>query len=126
MESKAKEWLEQADADYITAQVLLKSKRYYASVSFSQQSAEKALKSVYLVEKSSLAPKIHDLLELARLVGTPKKIKENAEKLTGTYFTSRYPDAAPSIPVRYYTLQKAQEHLYEAEVILQWPKSKIQ
>ncbi|WP_204327927.1 HEPN domain-containing protein, partial [Proteus mirabilis] len=42
---------EQALEDLKTAEVLVEVKRYYASVFFSQQAAEKALKALYIEVK---------------------------------------------------------------------------
>ncbi len=125
MDKEAENWLEQAKEDLITAKVLLGKKRYYAVVIFSQQSAEKSLKAVFVFLKKKIPPKIHDLAELSRLVEAPQNIFSQSEKLTVTYFSSRYPGAAPEIPAKFYTKEKAEHHLKEAEVILEWSKRKI-
>ncbi len=126
MEKEIKDWLEQAQEDFITSRALLEKKRYYAVVIFSQQSAEKALKAVFILLKKKIPPKIHDLAELSRLVGASQNIFSQSEKLTVTYFSSRYPGAAPEIPARFYTKEKAEHHLREAEAILRWAEKKIQ
>ena len=118
MEREVGSWFEQAQEDYITAKVCFKKGRYYAAVLFSQQSAEKSLKAVHSFLKGRLPPKIHDLVELSRLVNAPQSVFSNSEKLTVTYFSSRYPGAAPEIPARFYTKEKVEHHLREAEVIL--------
>jgi len=126
MREEAKKWFEQAQEDFITAKALLEKKRYYAVVIFSQQSAEKALKAVFVSLKKKIPPKIHDLSELSRLIEAPQNIFSQSEKLTVTYFSSRYPSVAPEIPARFYTKEKAENHLKEAEVIIVWAKKKIQ
>ncbi len=120
------QWLEQAQADFKTARDNITSKNYYASVLFSQQCAEKSLKAIFILRFSKIPPKVHDLVELSRLVTVPQTILNTASKLTATYFTSRYPGTAPVIPVKYYNLSKAKEHLNEAEAILQWAINQIQ
>lgn len=126
MQKEVQDWLEQAKADLKTSKDMITTQNYYARVSFSQQAAEKALKAVLVSKTQEAPPKIHDLLELARKIKAPKVVVEAASKLTVTYFSSRYPGTAPDIPVRYYTKLKAETHLKEAEVILEWVYPTIQ
>ena len=126
MQQQVKDWWDQAQADLKTARDLIVAKNYYASVNYSQQSAEKSLKAVYLLIHKKIPPKIHDLVELARLVHTPEAVILQAGKLTITYFSSRYPGTAPEIPAKYYDQEKARRHLQEAEVIIQWAQEKIE
>lgn len=125
MEKQVQDWLEQAQADLKTTKDMITTQNYYAAVSFAQQCAEKALKALYIFTKKKLPPKLHDLAELARLVGAPDNILPQSEKLSVTYLSSRYPGTAPDIPARFYTLLKAQVHLQEAEVILEWARKRI-
>ncbi len=125
MNPETNAWLEQAAADFDKAKVLFKAKKYDGVVVFSQQTAEKALKAFYIFSYEKIPPKIHDLVELCARVKAPQRVILMAESLNGTYLFSRYPGAAPLIPVKYYTLEKAKRHLEEAEVILQWVKEKI-
>ncbi|MBI4983510.1 HEPN domain-containing protein [Candidatus Woesearchaeota archaeon] len=118
-------WLDQAEADFKTAKDNIRSRNYYASVIFSQQCAEKGLKALFILIKKEVPPKIHDLVELGRLIQAPPEIVSPASALSGTYFSSRYPDAIPEIPAKYYTKEKAEQHLKEAEVILRWASKKI-
>lgn len=70
--------------------------------------------------------KIHDLVELGRLVKAPENILSCAGKLSVTYIPMRYPGVLPEIPAKYYNLAKAEVHLKEGEVILQWVQEKIE
>ncbi len=126
MKTEVKDWLEQALADLDKARVLLDAKRYDGVVVFAQQAAEKALKALHIFIYETIPPKIHDLVELCSKVKAPQDVIPSAENLSGTYFFSRYPGAAPVIPVKFYTLVKAKKHLQEAEVILRWVQEKIQ
>lgn len=125
VEKEVKDWLEQAQADLKSAKALLDTGNFYASVTYSQQTAEKALKAAYIFVKKKLPPKTHDLVELARIVNAPSPILAEGEKLVATYLTSRYPGTAPEIPVKYYNKEKAVAHLTEAEEILLWVRKKI-
>ncbi len=126
MQEEVKNWLEQALSDLDKAKVLLNAQKYDGVVVFSQQAAEKSLKALYILHFEKIPPKIHDLVELSVKVKASRKVVLTAESLSGTYFFSRYPGAAPVIPVKFYTLDKAKRHFHEAEVILQWVQEKIQ
>ncbi|HLC80635.1 MAG TPA: HEPN domain-containing protein [Candidatus Nanoarchaeia archaeon] len=126
MEETVKDWIDQAKADLKTATDSLTAGNYYASAFFSQQSAEKSLKAVYIHLKNALPPKIHDLVSLGGMIDAPNNLLLLSEKLTATYIFSRYPGAAPKIPVKFYTKEKAEIHLKEAEAIVQWAKKKIE
>ena len=117
-------WLEQAISDLEKAKVLFTAQKYDGAVVFSQQAAEKALKAIYIFKEEKTPPKTHDLVDLCLKIKVPEKIFLASESLSGTYFSSRYPGAAPMIPVKFYTLEKAKKHLQEAEVILQWVREK--
>ncbi|MBU0459978.1 MAG: HEPN domain-containing protein [Nanoarchaeota archaeon] len=125
MREEVKNWWEQAQADLKTARDNITNKNYYASVMFSQQAAEKSLKAVYILLKDKLPPRIHDLVELCRLVSAPEKTTLVSGKLTVTYLPSHYPGVAPVIPVKFYDQKKAEAHLNEAEEIVQWVKKQI-
>ncbi len=125
MRKEIEDWWEQGIADLKTARDNITNKNYYASVMFSQQAAEKSLKTVYIFLKNKLPPKIHDLVELCRLISAPEEIILVSGKLTVTYLPSHYPGVAPMIPVKFYDLKKAELHLKEAEEIIQWAKKQI-
>ena len=126
MNKNVQDWVEQYQADLKTARDNITLKNYYASVNFSQQAAEKALKSLFIQQFAKLPPKIHDLTELCRQVKAPPHVIEEASKLTITFFSSRYPGTQGKIPAKYYTQSKAQLHLKESEVIITWCKEQIQ
>ncbi len=126
MKKEVKEWFEQALADYDKAKVLFEANKYDGVVVFAQQAAEKALKALYILSFKKIPPKTHDLSELCTKVKAPPIICLHSENLSGTYFFSRYPGAAPTIPVKFYTQDKAKKHLQEAEVILHCVEKKIQ
>src|SRR3989344_2787694 len=117
MDKDSKDWWMQAEADLETAKSIGK---YYAVVIFAQQAAEKALKALFITKNRKTPPKIHDLVELCSLVQAPDAIKKEAADLSQTYLMSRYPGAAPEIPAKFYTKEKAEHFLHEAEVIVAW------
>jgi HEPN domain-containing protein len=91
-EEVANNWA-QAQEDLETSRVLLEAERYYASVFFSQQAAEKALKALYVQSKREL-PKTHNLVELAIELKAPEEVMSAAQELTPDYLVTRYVNAA--------------------------------
>lgn len=118
-------WLEQGKADLKTAKDLLKSENYYASVFFSHQTAEKALKSLY-IHKKKRSIRGHNLVFFARELDAPENIINACAELTPDYITTRYPDAAIGIPFENYTKESGERHLKMAEEVFLWVKKEIE
>lgn len=121
MREEVKNNLIQAEKDFETATQLLKIDIYYASVFFSQQTAEKALKALYIFKKKEL-PKTHNLVKLIGELKAPKYIQEAAAELTPDYLITRYVNAANGVPADMYTEKLAMIHLKYAKKILLWTK----
>lgn len=119
MRKEALRLWEQARYDLDTAQKLLNIETYYASVFFSEQAAEKALKALYL-EKKRKMEFTHDLTELASVLKAPREVAEAAAELSPDYIISRYPNAANALPATLYTVQSAQLHLNCSRQVLEW------
>ena len=115
---------EQAQEDLDTAIKLLNLKKYYASVFFSEQASEKALKVVYLEKKKRVAF-THDLVELAEELEVPENVFHAARELGPDYLTTRYPDAANAIPAKLYDATSAKMHLALSQEVLQWVKREL-
>jgi HEPN domain-containing protein len=56
-----KEWFDQSEYDYETANVMFNYGRYFYSVFMCHLSIEKALKGLYVKKTDKLPPKIHKL-----------------------------------------------------------------
>ena len=125
MREESKNWWLQALEDLETARVNIKTKRYYASVFFSQQSAEKALKTFYIESMRDYPPKTHNMLEISRDLDVPEEVLDAVIELNPEYFVTRYPDAANGVPAEMYTEKKAQFHFEKAEVVIYWVKSQL-
>ena len=123
MKEEIKKWLEQAKADFDTAKVNLKGKRYYAVVLFCQQCLEKALKALWLKELNKEFPYVHDLTLFMRRLKLPKKFENICKDLTTAYAEVRYPTDA--IPFKKFSKQDAVEMLEETKGALEWIKKKI-
>jgi len=92
MKEETKEWLSKAEEDLKTAEINLKNRRLAAAAFYSQQTAEKALKSLQ-IEKYGKFDKIHDLSILGKKLEAPENILIVCEKLTPFYIITRYPDS---------------------------------
>lgn len=115
---------EQAQEDLETARRLLQVERYYASVFFSQQATEKALKACYQARFQRVVF-THDLVELGEAMQAPPEVMEAARELTSDYVTTRYPNAANAVPARLYTEASAKMHLEMAERVLAWARPQL-
>ncbi len=119
-------WL-QALEDLRTSEVLLETGRYYASVFFAEQAAEKALKALYIHLKRELPPRTHNLLELLQALGIDREdLIDAAMDLTPEYVVTRYPDAANGVPAYLYNERMAREHLEKAKRIVDYCKEIIE
>ena len=126
MREEAKLLWEQALEDLKTAEILLENERYYASVFFSHQAAEKALKALYFVNKREMPPKTHSILKLVRELGIKdERIIEIAMDLTPEYIITRYPDAANDVPARIYSRKTAEKKLNEAREVIEFCKKRL-
>ena len=110
---------EQALEDFDTAKKLLEVGKYYASVFFSEQAAEKALNALF-IEKKKRAEFTHDLTELAEKLDAPEGVYEAAAELSPDYTITRNPDAANAVPARLYTEKSAVVHLKYGEGVIEW------
>lgn len=124
MREEVKNCWKQAQEDKKTAEANIDTARYYASVFFSQQSAEKALKAYYIHSLKKL-PQTHNLMELARDLKASAKILSAARELNPEYLTTRYVDAANGVPADMYDEKSARMHLKCAEEILEWVRKRL-
>lgn len=100
MADEKRRWLAEAEEDLKTAEVLLQQARYSASAFHSQQTAEKALKSLlYGLHDVPWGHSVMDLLERAHQL-QPLQDLEGLEwcarVLDRHYIGARYPNAYPS------------------------------
>jgi HEPN domain-containing protein len=124
MREEAKNCWRQAEEDLITAQANIRVSRYYASVFFSQQAAEKALKAYYIVKLKKL-PQSHNLVDMAHNLKANPEIMSAARELNPEYLVTRYVDAANGVPADMYDKKSAIMHLKCAQEILAWVRKKI-
>jgi HEPN domain-containing protein len=114
----------QARADLATAITLVDAGVYYASVFFSQQAAEKALKAA-IVDQQRRQPKGHNLVQMANSLNAPVEIMNAAAELNPEFLESRNPESVEGVPAQMYDKTSARLHLRCAQDILEWAKSLV-
>ena len=122
LRKQAQAFWAQAQADYATAITLMDAGIYYASVFFSQQTAEKALKSA-AIGRQHTSPKSHHLIQIANSLDAPIEVMNAAAELNADFLASRNPDVSDGVPAYLYDQKSAEVHLRAAEVVLEWVKS---
>jgi HEPN domain-containing protein len=87
-------WRLGSQEDLETAVILLEKKKLRESLFFLHLSLEKALKARVVEATQDHAPKIHNLLRLAEIVGVEMPVERRAELLEFNeyYMSGRYPD----------------------------------
>lgn len=112
----------QAKADHATAVTLLDAGIYYASVFFSQQAAEKAIKAA-IISKQHKNPRSHHLIQMANSLDAPIDVMNAAAELNADFLASRNPDVSENVPAYAYDRRSAEVHLRAAETIMNWVKT---
>ncbi len=119
--NRSKDWFEQAKGDLKHARNSLKDGDYSWACFAAQQSAEKAVKALYM-KKNSIAwgHSISELLESLPEDAKPDaKLIDEAKKLDKYYIPTRYPNAHPSGPsFKYYTKEEAGEAIKICEEVI--------
>ncbi len=119
---EATRWILQAENDLAAANTMLREGFHSQACFMSQQSAEKALKSVAYFRGDRYVVG-HSLQELLNsLVSTHKDIdslREAAGRLDQYYISTRYPDALPGgLPFQTYSKGQAEEAVGMASEIV--------
>jgi HEPN domain-containing protein len=112
----------QARADYATAVTLLDGGVYYASVFFSQQAAEKALKAA-AIDKLQKLPKGHNLIQMANAVNATLEVMNAAAELNPEFLATRNPENSEGVPAQNYDRRSARTHIRCAQTIVDWIKT---
>lgn len=120
---EAERWFRQACSDFEVVKVLKENGHYFASCFYSQQAAEKALKSV-LYSQGNRVVLGHSVFELMRKCALYNPIfnelMNESAFLDQFYIPTRYPNGLPSpaIPSEMYTLSQAEDAQNACERII--------
>lgn len=87
-------WIKSAEEDLITAESLLKEKRYLHCLFFCHLFLEKVFKAVFISRKHTAPPWIHDLLKLASEsdIELEENTKKDLREISRFNITARYDD----------------------------------
>lgn len=130
MRDEALRWLEEAERDIETAEILYKNARYNAACFYAHQAAEKAVKAMlYNVNEAPWGHSIRILLE-RYIERTSSSLAtcliECARELDRHYIPSRYPNAHPSgTAFEAYDPKTAEKALECSREILKYAKEEI-
>lgn len=112
----AERWLRQAEDDYETAVLLRKNGKFAQSCFFFQQSAEKAVKSIwYYNSEDPWGHGVSRLIDVFPIEEIRDKflieLIEDAKELDKLYIPTRYPNGLPEglIPATAYTEKNARD-----------------
>jgi HEPN domain-containing protein len=125
MRPEAQAWWELALADLETARKMISAGAYYMAAFLCQQSVEKGLKAVWMVRNRRLAPKTHNLLDLAEELSVLSRFESALLRLNPQYVATRYPDAANGLPSRNYNEEIARSLLHDADEVIAWCRSEL-
>ncbi|MEK6969367.1 MAG: HEPN domain-containing protein [Nanoarchaeota archaeon] len=122
MEKAVERWWKLAELDFNNAEKNISIKAYYVSVFLCQQAIEKALKALWIKERTNEEiPKYHNLLFFFRELKLPTKFKSTCEDLTGAYITTRYPTGLEAE----FSKLDAEVLLRKGKEILEWIKERL-
>lgn len=122
---ETKLWWAQAKRDFRIAERNHANRDYEVSVFYCEQSAQKALKALLLHRTSQMPPKIHNLVELGRLVGIGRPMRDFLADLTPHYMITRYPDAAGAVTSDLYNGRLSLRFLRGTKKVMEWCRTRL-
>ena len=123
IEKQIEYWISNAEDDILTANLLIKEKRFLHGLFFCHLVVEKALKANFVKNNKDFAPRSHNLFYLSE----KGNISFSEEKqiflgiLMKYQLQGRYPDYNPHIPNE----SKVNEYLEMTKSLLLWLKEKL-
>lgn len=125
MESRAKDWLDQAKEDLRWGRASAASEFYSQSCFIAQQVAEKALKALAYFRGAEFV-RGHSVLLVCQDLSINGELEAAAQRLDQYYIPTRYPDAQPAgAPFRFFTKAQAGEALAMAELFIKKAESEM-
>ena len=118
-------WWEQAKRDFRVAQRNHANRDYDVAVFLCEQAVQKALKAVIIHATDREPPKIHNLVELGRLAGVPKSMRDFLAELTPHYMLTRYPDAAGALTSELYTGRMSLHFIRGTRKVFVWARRRL-
>lgn len=120
-------WFKSSDYDIVSAEVMLKNKRYIYVIFMCHLSIEKFLKGIVAKKANKIPPKTHDLYLLLKLSGIqlPATHQKIVAHLNEVSIPTRYPEDISKVS-KQYNKKVAIGYLNETKSILEWLKKEIE
>lgn len=119
-------WWDQAKRDMSIARHNHERRDYEAAVFFCEQAAQKAIKALLIHRTSKAPPRIHNLIELGRMVGgMDAAMLDFLAELTPHYMMTRYPDAAGVPTYEVYEGHISLKFLRGTGKVLKWCRNRL-
>ncbi len=116
-------WINGAEDDIITAQLLIQEKRTLHGLFFCHLVIEKAIKAHWVKKNNDVAPRSHNLINLSEEASL--EFDSDSQIFLGILMKyqlqGRYPDYNPILPDQY----RVNEYLNKTKELLQWLKMKL-
>ena len=127
MQKTVREWTGISEYDLLTAEAMLKTKRFLYVAFMCQQAIEKILKAIYVQKKSELPPRTHNLLYLVDVleISLEKEKLTLLSRLNQFYLESRYPGERLKL-AKAVDKSKAQEILKKTKGVWKCLRQKLQ
>ena len=126
MEKHVEYWLAQSDNDLPVAESMLEKGHYTWSLFIGHLVLEKILKAIYVREHQKIAPRIHDLVKLAK--STTMKLSDEQlvflSEVSDFNMEGRYPDEKNEF-VRRCSKEFATDYLRRIKEMRSWLKKQI-
>jgi HEPN domain-containing protein len=123
LEKQITYWINGAEDDLITADLLIREKRILHGLFFCHLVIEKAIKAHVVKESGEVAPRSHNLIYLAEKASLD--FDNDTEIFLGILMKyqlqGRYPDYNPNLPDE----QKVGEYFKKTKVLLKWLKERL-
>ena len=128
MNDKAKYWIELSDYDLVTAEAMLRSKRFLYVGFMCHQTIEKAFKAYFSSLKSDVAPFSHSLSYIAKQGEFYNMFSEEQknfiDQIEPLNIEARYPSHKERL-LKSLTESKCKEILEKTKEIQKWIKEKL-
>lgn len=126
MGKQPSEWMNQADYDMDTADVMYQGGRYIYTVFMCHLAIEKALKGLYARTLDENPPNTHNLIFLVEKMRLelPEDMYDFVSTLSGVSIPTRYPDELQRIQ-KDYNKTRTEALLKKGREALQWLKARL-
>lgn len=119
-------WFNRAVDELDSASILLAGGKHASTVLHCQQSAELALKALWIHKNRGDVPKTHSLVFLGHETDVLANFGELLRELTPAYIDSRYPDAGIEDPETVYGGDRARLLFVATKEFIEWIQLELQ